>query len=92
MSETADSPVPQGSEQSTRVELPGPTFQQPEEEAPRAEEQHLPNLDQRQEAIRTERRPAGPESTNQGQQEALESESPRIDDQPETDPAESFQE
>ena len=91
MSETADSPAPQGSEPVTRVELSGPTFQ-PEEEAPREEEQHLPDLDQRQEAIRTERRPAGPESTNQGQQEALESESPRIDEEPETDPAESFQE
>lgn len=88
MSETADSPAPQGSEQSKRVELPGPTFQQPEEEAPRAEE-HRPNLDQRQAAIRTERRPAGPEETNQDQQEALENEPPRNDDEPETDPAES---
>ncbi|MDP9696655.1 UNVERIFIED_ORG: hypothetical protein J2X79_004238 [Arthrobacter globiformis] len=91
MSETADSPAPQGSESSTRVELPGPTFQ-PEEDAPRAEEQHLPNLDQRQEAIRTERRPAGPEMTNQDQQEALDNEPPRNDDEPETDPAESSQE
>jgi hypothetical protein len=90
MSETADSPAPQGSEQTTRVELSGPTFQ-PEENAPR-EEQHLPDLDQRQEAIRTERRPAGPELTNQDQQEALENEAPRNDDEPETDPAESSQE
>jgi hypothetical protein len=91
MSETAGSPAPQGSEQSTRVELPGPTFQQPEEETARAEE-HRPNLDQRQEAIRTERRPAGPELTNEDQQEALENELPRNDDEPETDPAESSQE
>lgn len=90
MSETAESPAPQGSEQSKRVELSGPTFQ-PEEGGPR-EEQHLPDLDQRQEAIRTERRAAGPESTNQDQQEVLENEAPRNDDEPETDPAESSQE
>lgn len=90
MSEPAESPAPQGSEQSTQVELSGPTFQ-PEENAPR-EEQRIPDLDQRQEAIRTERRPAGPESTNQDQQEALDNEPPRNDDEPETDPAESSQE
>jgi hypothetical protein len=87
MSETADTPAPQGSEQSTQVELPGPTVQQSEEEAPRAEE-HRPNLDQRQAAIRTERRPAGPEETNEDQQEA-QNEPPRNDDEPETDPAQS---
>lgn len=91
MSETADSPAPQGSEQSTRVELPRPTVQQLEEEVPRAEE-HRPDLDQRQAAIRTERRPAGPELPNQDQEEPLENETPQIDDEPETDPAESSQE
>ena len=90
MSEPAESPAPQGSEQSTQVELSGPTFQ-PEEDAPR-EEQHVPDLDRRQEAIRTERRPAGPESTNQDQEEALENELPRNNDEPETDPSESPQE
>ncbi|MDQ0767938.1 hypothetical protein QF031_000687 [Pseudarthrobacter defluvii] len=90
MSETADSPAPQGSEQSRRVELSGPTFQ-PDENAPR-EEQPLPDLDQRQAAIRTERRAAGPESINQDQQEALENEPLRNDNVPETDPAESSQE
>ncbi|MDQ0824560.1 hypothetical protein QFZ60_000733 [Arthrobacter sp. B2I5] len=90
MSETADSTAPQGSEQSRRVELSGPTFQ-PDENAPR-EEQHLPDLDQRQEAIRTERRAAGPESTNQDQEGAFENEAPRSDNEPETDPAESSQE
>lgn len=88
MSETADTPAPQGSEQSTRVELPGPTFQEREEESPGAEERR-PDMDQRQAAIRTERRPAGPEETNEDQQEAIDDGLPRNDDEPETDPAES---
>lgn len=91
MTETADSSAPQGSEESTRVQLPGPSFQPAEEDTPRAEE-HRPNLDQRQAAVRTERRPAGPESTTQEQPDALENEPPQNDHEPATDPEESSQE
>ncbi|MEO8220521.1 MAG: hypothetical protein ABI563_07020 [Specibacter sp.] len=91
MTETADSSAPQGSEECTRVELPGPAFQPSEEEATR-EEARRPDLDQRQAAIRTERRPAGPEEATREERDLLTDEPPQNDDVPATDPAESSQE
>ena len=91
MTETADSPAPQGSEESTRVELPGPASPPSEEEAPR-EETRRPDLDQRQAAIRTERRPAGPEETIREERDVIGDELPQNDDVSATDPTESSQE
>jgi hypothetical protein len=91
MTEEPDSPAPQGSEEAVRVELSAPATPPLEEEAPRAQD-HRPNLDQRQAAIHTERRAAGPDRPVDQEPDALEDEAPQHDDVPATDPAEDSQE
>lgn len=91
MTETPDSTAPQGSEESTRVELPGPSFQPSEDNATLAEEPR-PDLDQRQAAITRERRAAGPVAANQEDRDSLRDEPPENDDVPSTDPVESSEE
>lgn len=50
---------PEGSEEASGLELPGPSSQSAEELAERAEKPR-PNLDRRQQRIPTHRRAAGP--------------------------------
>lgn len=91
MTETPDSSAPDGTEESTRVELQGPSFQPSEDDATLAEEPR-PNLDQRQAAISRVRRAAGPEATSQDDRDSLGDEPEQNDDVPSTDPAEGSEE
>lgn len=89
MSQAAESPAPQGSETAKHVELPKPTIQPEEEVAAARADEPRPNLDQRQAAIRTERRAAGPDLAALEDQDALEDERPEENNESPTDPAES---
>ena len=85
MTESPDSSAPQGTEESTRVELPGPSFQPSEVDTTLAEEPR-PNLDQRQAAISRDRRAAGPEATNQEDRDSLEDEHSKLGSDSPNDP------
>lgn len=89
MSQSAEGPAPQGSETAKHVELPRPTIQTEEKAAAAKADEPRPNLDQRQAAIHTERRPAGPDSPAPEGQDALEDERMEESNESPTDPAES---
>lgn len=87
MSQSAESPAPQGAEDAEYVELPEPASQSAEEVRARDDEPG-PNLDERQAAVRTERRAAGPDADDGEEREALEEIQPEESNESPTDPAE----
>ncbi len=66
MTDTPESPVPQGSEEAVNVQLPAPQTQTAEDLAARAEKPPALDLDEREARISSHRRAAGPPLTEPG--------------------------